>query len=99
MDTSYVYTRALDWLWAVIAGAFVLVGRAFVRLYRHEERIQSLEASRAERIRQMADLAEKVDANHQDTTARLDAIAEDIRADLRIIMNRCLMGTHRDTRD
>ena len=94
MNVDDVYSRALDWLWAIVAGATVVLGRAFVRIWRHEERIKSLEQSREERIRTMAHMSQTIEANHRETTNRLDALGEDIRRDLRIIMTRCLAVPH-----
>ena len=94
MNADDIYTRALDWIWAVVAGAAMVLGRAFVRIYRHEERIKSLEEARDQHSHALIDLSEKVDRAHHATRTHIDSRFEEIRDDLRIIMNRCLMISH-----
>lgn len=76
-------------------GAFALmVGGAIARLWRHEERIKALEGTQASRSAALDALAEKVDSHHAATTDRIDAMGEGIRADLRLIISRCLTIDH-----
>jgi uncharacterized protein involved in exopolysaccharide biosynthesis len=81
---------------AALGAVFALMGGAYVRLFRHEERIRSLEDHHANKVKAIADLSERMDANHEATRARIDAVANEIRADLRIIMQRCISLTPKD---
>jgi len=94
MNADDIYTRAIDWAWALVAGAAMVLGRAFVRIYRHEERIKSLEQTRDQHASALADLTEKVDSSHQATRTHIDSRFEEVRDDLRIIMGRCLSISH-----
>ena len=97
MDTnSDLAHHALEWLWAVVVGAAGVLGAAVVRLWRHEERIRTLEGYHLQKLSVLERLSDKVDANHLDTATRLDDLAKEIRADLRVIMNRLLTVGHGD---
>lgn len=85
-----VFAHAIDWIWAALAGAFVTVSGAIVRLWRHEERIKSLENANAQRVEALRDLTRKVDENHNDIGGRIDAMGQEIRADLRLLMTRVI---------
>ena len=89
------FRKALDWVWVSLVGAFVTVAGAIIRIWRHEERIKALEAASSHKLAIFSGLADKVDTNHEAITERLDAAVKEIREDLRIIMTRCLMVTHR----
>lgn len=80
------------------AGIVVMtaIGGAFMRVWRHEERIKALEAARAAEVKALADLSDVVHSNHESTREQLTDAMREIRADLRLIMNRCLVLTHRD---
>ena len=76
-------------------GTFTLmVGGAIARLWRHEERIKALEGTQASRSAALDALAEKVDSHHASTAERIDTMGAEIRADLRVIMSRCLTVDH-----
>jgi hypothetical protein len=86
--------HALDWLWAVVAGVFIIISGAIVRLWRHEERIKTLEEHHLQKINVLSDLSSKVDRNHSEITARLDLGLGEIRDDIRVLTTRCLSFTH-----
>ena len=90
------FDHALEWLVGVASAATIAVSGAIVKIWRHEERIKSLEAVQAEKTAALSALAEKMDHNHEALTDRLAGAVEDIRADLRVITQRCLMMTHSD---
>lgn len=97
MDTNNdIFHHAIEWVWAVISGAAIVIGGAVVRLWRHEERIRTLEGYHLQKLSVLERLSDKVDANHLDTAARLDDLAKEIRADLRVIINRFLTVGHGD---
>lgn len=76
-------------------GAFALmVGGAIARLWRHEERIKALEDGRTTNATAIDALAAKVDDHHASTAERIDTMGAEIRADLRVIMSRCLTVDH-----
>jgi hypothetical protein len=70
--------------------ALALMGGAYVRLFRHEERIKTLEEHHANKVKALSDLSDKIDLNHEATRERIDSVAAEIRSDLRIIMQRCM---------
>lgn len=90
MQTDDIYQHAIDWIWAAVAGAFIAVSGAIVRIWRHEERIKALEAANTERSGALRDLTRKVDDNHADIGNRIDELGQDIRADLRVILGRVM---------
>ena len=93
---SDVWQHALDWVWAALVGAFVTVAGAIIRLWRHEERLKALEAQHVEKVTVLSNLSTQIDANHEALTDRLAAAVEYIRADLRVITQRCLMVSRKD---
>ena len=90
MNVNDIYDHAIDWLWAVVAGAIVVTGRAFVRIWRHEERIKALENVTDHHSLSLQDLSDKVDKSHHETRNHIDSRFEEVRNDLRLIMGRCL---------
>lgn len=98
-------SEEVSWLNHAITAALAAVGTfglmvagAFVRLWRHEERIKAIEDSAQERADALTSLSEKVDAYHAATGERIDTSLEGVRSDLRIIMSRCLTVEHGDRR-
>ena len=94
MQTDEIYSHAIDWIWGVALAISGVLGGAFVRLWRHEERIKALEAANLERTEAIHALGRKVDDNHGDIGSRIDSMSNEIRADLRVIMSRCLTVNH-----
>lgn len=94
MQTDDIWNHAIDWLWAVLAGAFIVIARSIIRLRGHEERIKALELSDERMEKTLRDLAKKMDDTHSATRSHIDSRVDDIRADLRIIMGRCLTVNH-----
>lgn len=91
----------VSWLNHAITAALAAVGTfglmvagAFARLWRHEERIKALEDGRTTHATAIDALAEKVDNHHASTAERIDTMGAEIRADLRVIMSRCLTVDH-----
>lgn len=80
---------------AALGGFAVMVGGAIARLWGHEGRIKALEDGRTAHATAIDDLVKKVDAHHSATTERIDALGEGIRADLRVILSRCLTLDHK----
>lgn len=81
---------------AALGGFALMVGGAIARMWRHEERIKALETGALARSAALDSLAEKVDSHHASTAERIDAMGAEIRADLRVIMSRCLTIGHQD---
>lgn len=90
MQVESLYDKALDWLWMVAIAVATVVGRAFVRIWRHEERIKALEAARSNEAKALSDLAKVVYENHESTREQLTDAMSEIRADLRIIMSKVI---------
>ena len=95
----------ISWLNHAITAALAAVGTfglmvagAFVRLWRHEERIKAIEDSAQERSAALSSLADKVDQHHAVTVERSDSSNAEIRADLRIIQARCFATNHEEHR-
>ncbi len=91
----------VSWLNHAITAALAAVGTfglmvagAFARLWRHEERIKALEDGRTTHATAIDALAAKVDDHHASTAERIDSMGAEIRADLRVIMSRCLTVDH-----
>lgn len=91
----------VSWLNHAITAALAAVGTfglmvagAFARLWRHEERIKALEDGRTTNATAIDALAAKVDDHHASTAERIDTMGAEIRADLRVIMSRCLTVDH-----
>jgi chromosome segregation ATPase len=91
MNTDGLIDHAINALWAAIVGATTIIGAAIVRLWRHEERLKALEANHNRASETLSELSTKIDHNHNAITDRLASAVEDIRADLRVITQRCLM--------
>jgi hypothetical protein len=90
------FDHAIQWLVGVASAATIAISGAIVKLWRHEERIKALESLHRDQADTLASVSEKIDKNHEAITDRLAGAVEDIRADLRIITQRCLTVMHSD---
>lgn len=96
-------SEEVSWLNHAVGAALAAIGTfglmvagAFVRLWRHEERIKSLEESAQSRSAAVDALSKKVDGHYSATVERIDNMSAEIRADLRIIQARCFATNHED---
>lgn len=86
----------IGWMGTAVAAVAALMGGALIKLWRHEERIRTLEHHHVNKIAALTDIAKKVDSNHAEMAERVDAMSKEIRADLRVIMTRCLAMKDKD---